>query len=621
MTLLLLCVAGVTNAQEWVEVPTAAWSQEHPGGGDMVSGEPQMVDDAYKVYVRSFEEAVANGFTGAKLDEWDSQFFINFGEANVVAAGDKVRVSFQVKADNQQTVGTQSHAAPGAYLHWYCIDNVTATTGWTTFEKTVDVAAKGSDGNFAWGIMAEGTYSIAFNLTPGANLDNGDDPLVKQVSNNFYFKDIKVEILKQKPATEITWTDLIINGDLEGEGTECFYVTEQGIGGPFLAKIYDGIGVNGSKGLMVQSGDNPSQDWDTQFFIRVPYILPEGTQIKVSFDYKASQAATGNTQAHANPGAYQHWACIGDVNFTDDWQPFENTVTINSGMAHGTNQDGTPGPGVGMQTIAFNLALQKTATQYFFDNIKVEVDEEILSTLTLNPNENAVPYPEPDPVNIEISPADGDISAALAAAEEGVQKIGDIYINLAEGGTYTISSSIVGPANIVVIGNNSTIDASSLDGPFIALANVENPTEWTNLSVGIGGVNIKGLSKPLFSSTCKNYLIEEFMVINSVVEVAGDVTVFDFTKGSAVHHFTMGGNTFYAPTATEKAFYSSQSGQKITECADGLTQGFDIQMNTFYNLTKSKNFFTHRSNSQTWLMGTCTSPGRARTPAAPRLVA
>ena len=208
---------------------------------------------------------------------------------------------------------------------------------------------------------------------------------------------------------------------------------------------------------------------------------------------------------------------------------------------------------------------------------------------------------DPEPVNIEISPADGDISAALAAAEEGVQKIGDIYINLAEGGTYTISSSIVGPANIVVIGSNSTIDASSLDGPFIALANVENPTEWTNLSVGIGGVNIKGLSKPLFSSTCKNYLIEEFMVINSVVEVAGDVTVLDFTKGSAVHHFTMGGNTFYAPTATEKAFYSSQGGQKITECAEGLTQGFDIQMNTFYNLTKSKNFFTHRQNSQTWL--------------------
>ena len=421
-----------------------------------------------------------------------------------------------------------------------------------------------------------------------------------------------LQVFKVDPPKDPVWTDLLINGDLEGESTECFYETEVGVGGPFLAKIYDGVGVNGSKGLMVQSGerintgekdDNGNDiytgtDWETQFFIRFPYILPEGTKFKVSFDYKASQIATASTQAHANPGAYQHWACIGDVNFATDWQTFEKTVTVDAAMAKGDNGNGS---GIGMQTIAFNLALQKTATQYFFDNIKVEVDEEILSTLTLNPNENAVPYPEPDPVNIEISPADGDISAALAAAEEGVQKIGDIYINLAEGGTYTISSSIVGPANIVVIGSNSTIDASSLDGPFIALANVENPTEWTNLSVGIGGVNIKGLSKPLFSSTCKNYLIEEFMVINSVVEVAGDVTVFDFTKGSAVHHFTMGGNTFYAPTATEKAFYSSQSGQKITECADGLTQGFDIQQNTFYNLTKSKNFFTHRSNSQTWL--------------------
>ena len=608
MTLLLLCVAGVTNAQNWEEIsPVVGWCHEYrDGSATQTDAEAQMVDGVYVVHVRSLEEAVANGFTDAQLVGWDSQFFIDFGEANKLSAGDQIRVSFSVKAEKTQTVGTQSHAAPGNYIHWYAIGDVNAADEWSDISKTVEAHAGHLNANnqmeYDWGAGAEGMWSIAFNLTP--------DKAADQTGNTFYFKDLKVEILKNKPATEITWVDLILNGDLEGEGTECFYVTEQGVGGPFLAKIYDGVGVDGSKGLMVQSGERvylgkdddgkdvwSGNDWDTQFFIRFPYILTEGTKFKVSFDYKADQTALGQTQAHANPGEYHHWACIGDVNFTTDWQSYEQIVTVDAAMAKGDNGNGN---GVGMQTIAFNLAVTKTPTQYFFDNIKFEVDQEIVSSLQENPDPEPRPYPEPQPEDIEISPADGDIAAALAAAEEG-KIVGDITINLTEGVTYTVGATLEAPASITINGNGATIDASALQAPFIAMANVEEPEGWTEVNVGIVGVNITGLQQALFYSTCKNYLIKNFTLENSVVEVAADVTLFDFTKGSAAVTFDVINSTLYAPTATSKSMYSSQQGQKVIDAGD-YTQTFLFKNNTMYNLAKAKNFFSHRQSNQTWLI-------------------
>ncbi len=203
--------------------------------------------------------------------------------------------------------------------------------------------------------------------------------------------------------------------------------------------------------------------------------------------------------------------------------------------------------------------------------------------------------------DIDVNVAEGDISEAIAKASLG-KKVGSIFVNLQEGVTYTISSSIVGSSDIFVTGKGATIDASSLNAPFIALANVDSPTEWTNVSVGISNVTIKGLKKALFYSTCKNYLVEELMAVKSVVEVAADVTVFDFTKGSAAHYFIVDESTFYAPTATTKAFYSSQGGQKITECANDLKQNFIFTNSTFYNLAAAKNFFSHRQSNQAWMV-------------------
>ena len=181
-----------------------------------------------------------------------------------------------------------------------------------------------------------------------------------------------------------------MNGNMEGESMECFYVTEQGVGGPFVAIATEGIGKNGSKAVKVQSADNPTNNWDTQFFIRMPYQIPAGTAFKISFDYKADVAGGFETQAHANPGQYIHWACCGSGNFTTEWQTYTAEGAIPS-ECDGTQADG--GFLKIFQSIAFNLALNKAATQFIFDNVKFEIPKDVADTLTPNPDENAKPYP------------------------------------------------------------------------------------------------------------------------------------------------------------------------------------------------------------------------------------
>jgi len=304
-------------------------------------------------------------------DDWATQFFIVLSES--LQEGNILHVQFDYKAKHAATAGTQSHGTPGDYNYWSCLGNVDFTEEWQTFSKDIEISAfmahgevEGQPGN------KEGLRSIAFNLA------------VDKTANEYCFDNFGVWY--QKPAAIDDWTDIIVNGNMEGESTECFYVTEQGIGGPFLANFTEGIGKEGSKAVKVESYYDPTNDWDSQFFIRLPYQVPAGTKYKVSFDYKADKPGAFDTQSHTEPGGYIHWACIGSGNFTTSWQTYEAEGTISEDMSK---------EGQLLQTIAFNLGKNKVATCFVFDNVKFLVPTEALPTLILNPAQNPVPYTKP----------------------------------------------------------------------------------------------------------------------------------------------------------------------------------------------------------------------------------
>ena len=164
---------------------------------------------------------------------------------------------------------------------------------------------------------------------------------------------------------------------------------------------------------------------------------------------------------------------------------------------------------------------------------------------------------------------------------------------------YKVTAPISALGNITINGNGATVTAPDAAN-FIEMTAIENPTEWTEANVTVKGVTVKGLKKAMFYSACKNYF-GDVVIDNCVVEQVADATTIDYTKGSTAVNFTVTNSTFYAPTATTKSFYSSQGGQKTTEYNADAVQTFKFENNTMYNLAPTKNFFSHRQNSQKWL--------------------
>ena len=185
------------------------------------------------------------------------------------------------------------------------------------------------------------------------------------------------------------WTDIIINGDLEGADRQCFFVKENGLGNVniYYARIKDGIGVDNSRAIEVQSTGTEAQTWDTQFFVRLPYELPANTSYKVSFDYKADKTGECDLQAQNEPGEYI-WYTIGVSNsaitFGNGWSNFNSgDITVPQQCDGLQNADG---PHLNnFQTISFSLGKNGEATKYIIDNIKVEIPSDVLSGLTKKP--------------------------------------------------------------------------------------------------------------------------------------------------------------------------------------------------------------------------------------------
>ena len=125
-------------------------------------------------------------------------------------------------------------------------------------------------------------------------------------------------------------------------------------------------------GVEVGGEGHNGQTWDNQFFIKANHALEKGTVTKLVFKYKSSVAeAKTTTQCHGeNPGDYKHYAAIGDVTFTDEWQDFEQEFTV-------------PEQADGMWNIAFNMAEIKEACVYEIKDVQwYLVDAELDEGLT-----------------------------------------------------------------------------------------------------------------------------------------------------------------------------------------------------------------------------------------------
>ena len=190
---------------------------------------------------------------------------------------------------------------------------------------------------------------------------------IGQFEGDIYIDDIELSMYTETDDVEtdanpdLRW-GVLTNGDLEGEDNKSFVVYNRG--NISNAEITDGIGKDGSRGIKVTSFAGASSDWDYQFFIVLPYALPEGTKYRVKYDARASVETILDTQAQATPGSYLHYKMIGTPTLTTDWQSFEATGTLDASQAG----NGT------FQSIAFNLAINKEEdVDFYFDNLTFEI--------------------------------------------------------------------------------------------------------------------------------------------------------------------------------------------------------------------------------------------------------
>ncbi|MDO5446505.1 MAG: endo-1,4-beta-xylanase [Prevotellaceae bacterium] len=293
---------------------------------------------------------------GAGQDDWATQFFIRMNRS--LPVGTALHVEFDYKSDKEAASDTQSHSEPGSYIHWACVGSPTWTSNWQHF--SADITTDGA--------MTDAFQTIAFNLAKN------------KVQTTFWIDNIVVYTPKKNDV--IKYWAKVVDNDCESNAN-CLFTTEPTTGGPHASDIYEGVGMDGTKGVKIVSTDNPANDWDTQFFIRMPEALPVGTKFRVNFDYRAIAAfatkpdieGSFDTQAHSEPGSYIHYMCIGSGTAIPTWQHYSY-----EGVTDGAMTDA-------FQTIAFNLAKNKTATEFYFDNILIEIEKEQGNTIPLTPEE------------------------------------------------------------------------------------------------------------------------------------------------------------------------------------------------------------------------------------------
>jgi hypothetical protein len=211
---------------------------------------------------------------------------------------------------------------------------------------------------------------------------------------------------------------------------------------------------------------------------------------------------------------------------------------------------------------------------------------------------------------IALNPQSGsDLSTVLSEAMATNPMPQSISITLAAGGQYTVSAPLNVSCSLSIVGAGpelAVIDASALENAMILMTDLEESSlnEQGFYPIGdmkLANVCVKNLTRQLFYANKAKYLIPNFIIDNSVIQVAGgNKTVIDTNSGGVIGKLSINNSTIYGNPAHEGQLYSSQSGQKATDA--GLeVQTLSLQNSTFYNIALNKNVCTHRSANQTWL--------------------
>ena len=171
------------------------------------------------------------------------------------------------------------------------------------------------------------------------------------------------------------WIDYVQNGDSEGQ--ECVsLLSRDADDNNTKARIVDGAGYNNSRGIKIHSLPSAANDWSAQFFVYTPnHVWQAGERYRFRFKVRADKAARITTQTHAAPRSYISGSVLeGSYNVTNQWEEhtYEGVITDDQTGSSYDWQTGQSTEGR-MQTIVFNLNVDRQDNYYYFDDVSWEL--------------------------------------------------------------------------------------------------------------------------------------------------------------------------------------------------------------------------------------------------------
>jgi hypothetical protein len=122
-------------------------------------------------------------------------------------------------------------------------------------------------------------------------------------------------------------------------------------------------------------GQTSLASWDSQFFIYVRQNIESGKILKLTMRVRADKACHIETQAHFEPGNYNHYQLFGNIDVTEEWTKIEKEAIISTDMTK--ENDGKE-----MHTVAFNLSTMTDGNNFYFDDIKLEIKDQVENEFT-----------------------------------------------------------------------------------------------------------------------------------------------------------------------------------------------------------------------------------------------
>ena len=354
-----------------------------------------------------------------------------------------------------------------------CSINVNMQWGWGEGQQLANTVNIGTEwAEVEWDYTAIGGTSCALVAQPGTTTATIEWKYVIVGHNQKAQRPVEWLEQLENGNAEKTWAEMgladVEYDDMDNNFKVCAWakekgqkVNEDGGSDPFPATIEN---IDGNNVFVVHGApadtEGDAAAWDNQFWIESPKPWKEGTQIKISFRYKASKACKTNTQMHhQKPSDYQIWYAIGDVNFTEEWQNFEKIITIDGSQANAWS-------------VAFNLNPDvKEAVDFYFDDLSwsiMKLDEGYF-VAGANPNDGL----EYDLDNaIEFVEEDGVLVATVGEKDAYVSQI---MISTVRGNDLAFKGATLKPSGTIVNDPDTWLDYTPAS---LAKLNLPGPGIW-----------------------------------------------------------------------------------------------------------------------------------------------